>query len=116
MAFTREMGSALYAAAHEHDQFVSFALGLEPAQRLCCDWHQGACRRDGRRLRPLARGGVRARPTECLYAGREGGTRGALRELSNSDARPGKRSEGAGGCQGGEDGPFYFWRGVRTEQ
>src|SRR5205807_631457 len=100
------MGAALYAAAHKRNDFLSFALGLESAQCFCRDWHQGTCCRHGRRLRPLARRSIRACSTERLYARRESGTRSGLRQLPDPHSRPRKRSEGAGGCEGGQG--VYF--------
>ncbi len=104
MAFAGQMAAAVHAAAGERHQLLSFPLGLEPAQRLCRDRHQRTRRRHRHRLRPVAGGRVRAGAAQRLHAGRQGGTRRDVRQLSHAHARSRQRGEGAGGCQGRKDG------------
>ena len=52
---------------------VSQPLGLESAERLRGDRHQGPRRGHRRRLRPVAGRGVRARAAQRLHAGRKAG-------------------------------------------
>jgi hypothetical protein len=61
MVLTGQMGAVVYAPFYQRNQFLSFSLGLESAQRVRLGRHPWTCRRHGR-----------------LYAGRESWARSCL--------------------------------------
>src|SRR5579883_3268243 len=81
------MDATLHTPAGERNEFVPLPLGLESAQRLCRNCHQGACRRHGHCLRPLARRCFRACSAQRLHPGRKGRIGSCLRQLSDAPAR-----------------------------
>ena len=104
VAFTGQMAAAVHTAAGERHELLSLPLGLESAERICRDRHQGTRGGHRHRVRPVAWRGVRAGAAQRLHAGREGGTRREVRQLSHAHARSRERGEGAGGREGRQDG------------